>query len=378
LKQHSRQRPETILMHPAVFIGAWVALGTVFAAQDWLNLKRWGYHIPASILFTSWGVEYLIWGVLCWIIWRILWPFILKANWFCILTRVIPLSIGVTILKELIWVPLFPTLPLNRPLMPFWQRFSFHLSAEFVDDLVVFWCAFLLFRGIGYYQKSRESAQIASQLEVQLANAKLSALRMQLNPHFLFNAMNSISSLMRSDVNAADEMLEQLSSLLRMSLERGTTQLIPLRQEFEFLEIYLLLQDRRFAGRVQRRMSIDPELHDALVPAMILQPVVENAFVHGLSRIEKNGELSIEAVRRGNELILSVINNGVGLGAVSARNNDHGIGIANVRDRLRLHYANDASLEIRELESRRVSVAMVLPLRWSDFPATQLARQAAL
>jgi two-component system, LytTR family, sensor kinase len=363
-------------MHPAVFVGAWTTLGIIFAAQDWLNLRRWGYHIPSSLLLTSWGVEYLIWGVLCWVIWRVLWPFILNASWFCILTRVLPLSVGVTILKEFIWVFLFPSLPIDRPPMAYWPRFLFHLTAEFVDDMVVFWCAFLLFRGLGYYQKSRENAQIAAQLEVQLANAKLSALRMQLNPHFLFNAMNSISSLMRSDVDAADEMLEQLSSLLRMSLERGSAQLIPLRQEIEFLEIFLLLQDRRYAGRVMRHMSVDPEAHDALVPAMILQPIVENAYVHGLSKIDKNGELSIEARRRGDELILTVTNTGVGLHLGLDSNDGRGIGIANVRDRLRLHFAGDSSLDMREVDDRRVSVTLVLPLRWSAPPALEFARQA--
>ena len=364
-------------MHPAVFVCAWVALGALFALQDWINLQRWGYHVGARTLFTPWCAEYLIWGVLFWILWRLLWPFIQKANWRCILTRVLPLSIGSTILKELIWVAFFPNLPLNRPPMAYWQRFNFHLSAQFVDDMVVFWCTFLLFRGVGYYQKFRENQRIASQLEVQLANARLSALRMQLNPHFLFNAMNSISSLMRTDVDAADEMLEQLSSLLRMSLERGTAQLIPLRQEIEFLEVYLLMQDRRYAGRVTRRMAVDPELHDALVPAMILQPVVENAYVHGLSKIDRNGELSIEARKSGDELVLNVVNSGIGLIRKVGRTNGRGIGLSNIRDRLRLHYAGASSLEITELDSQRVSVTIALPLRIVDSPAMQLTRYGA-
>lgn len=361
-------------MHPVVFIAAWVALGNLFAAQEWIMVKRWGYHIGAPILFASWGVEYLIWGVLIWTLWRLLWPFIQKANLWCMLTRVLPLSIAISFLKELIWVPIFPNLPLDRPHMAFWQRLNFHITAEFMDDMVVFWCAFLLFRGIGYYQKFREKEKIASQLETQLANAKLSALRMQLNPHFLFNAMNSVSSLMRTDVDAADEMLEQLSSLLRMSLDRGTAQLISLREEIEFLEIYLQMQDRRYAGRVTRSMSIDPELHDALVPAMILQPVVENAYVHGLSKIDKDGELSIEARRADDELILTITNSGIGLNPHSSRNNGRGIGIANVRDRLQLHYPDTSSFEIYQLERNRVSVRMVLPLSFAAVPSMELAR----
>jgi two-component system, LytTR family, sensor kinase len=364
-------------MHPAVFISAWVALGALFAVQEWINLQRWGYHIGARILFASWCSEYLIWGVLFWMLWRLLWPFIQKADWPCILTRVVPLSIASTVLKELIWVAFFPNLPLDRAPMAYWPRFNFHLSAQFVDDMVVFWCTFILFRGVGYYQKFRENEQIASQLEVQLANARLSALRMQLNPHFLFNAMNSISSLMRTDVDAADEMLEQLSSLLRMSLERGTAQLIPLRQEVEFLEVYLLMQDRRYAGRVTRRMAVSPELHDALVPAMILQPLVENAYVHGLSKIDRGGELSVEAHKSGDELILTVVNNGIGLIRKVGRMNGGGIGLSNIRDRLRLHYPGASSLEITELDGQRVSVTIALPLRFFGLPAMQLTRYGA-
>jgi len=361
-------------MNPAVFIPAWVTLGCLFAAQEWIWAKRWGYHVGAQVLFVSWGVEYLIWGVLFWMLWRFLWPFIQKASLWCIITRVVPLSLASVLMKELLWVPLFPDEPLDRPPMPFWQRLNFHISAEFMNDMVVFWCTFLLFRGIGYYQKFRENEKIASQLETQLANARLSALRMQLNPHFLFNAMNSISSLMRIDVNAADEMLEQLSSLLRMSLERGTAQLIPLHEEVEFLEVYLSMQDQRYAGRVSRSMSIDPELHDALVPAMILQPVVENAYVHGLSKIDRGGELSIEAHRTEKDLILTVINSGIGLIPDSNRNNGRGIGIANVRDRLQLHYPDTSSFEMTELDPSRVSVRIVLPLSMASAPAMELAR----
>ena len=182
--------------------------------------------------------------------------------------------------------------------MPYWQRVPFNFKGDLVESMVIFWGAFFFFRGFGYYQQFREKETVAAQLEAQLANAQIAALRMQLNPHFLFNTMNSISSLMRSDIDAADSMLEQMSSLLRMTLERGDVQLIPLHDEIEFIETYLAMQDRRYAGRVMRTLSVDPELHDALVPAMILQPIVENAFVHGLSKLDRGGELTIEVTRR--------------------------------------------------------------------------------
>jgi two-component system LytT family sensor kinase len=370
-----RHRTQPVFMHPGIFITSWVVLGGLFALQEWVNLRQWGYHIGAAILFESWGVEFLIWGVLCWSLWRLLAQFIEKANIVCMLTQVLPLSVAVCVVKEMIWVLFFPELPLDRPYMPYWKRLEFHLDAQFVDSMVIFWCAFFLFRGIGYYHKFREKENVAAQLEVQLANATLSTLRTQLNPHFLFNAMNSISSLMRTDVNAADTMLEQLSSLLRMTLERGDVQLIPLREEIEFLEVYLAMQGLRYAGRVKQSLRVDSDLHDALVPAMILQPIVENAYAHGLSKIERSGELLIEAHRQSEQVKLIVTNSGVGLRSEpGASRYAHGVGLANIRRRLRLHYGERSSFDMCEVDATHVRVSVALPFQMSDKPAMGLAR----
>jgi len=262
--------------------------------------------------------------------------------------------------------------------MSYWKRFEFQLQAEFIDSMVLFWCAFFLFRGINYYQRFREKEKATAQLEVQLANAKLAALRMQLNPHFLFNAMNSISSLMRTDVDAADTMLEQLSSLLRISLERGNVQLIPLRDEMEFIEVYLSMQDRRYAGRVKRDISIDSELHDALVPAMLLQPLVENAYAHGLSKIESEGELSIQARRQRDKVSLSVINSGPGLQHVNGHSrNGHGVGLANVRSRMRLHYGDNCSFDMSQIDNTHVKVTIVFPFQLSHAVESGITRYGA-
>jgi len=365
-------------MHPAIFIPSWVILGALFALQDWMNLRRWGYHIGAAPLFESWSVEFLVWGVLCWLLWRVLQPFIVKANIVCMLTRVLPLSIAVSAVKEMIWVLFFPNIPLDLPHMQYWSRFEFQWKAQFIPNMVTFWCAFFLFRGLSYYQRFREQENAAAQLEVQLANAKLSALRMQLNPHFLFNAMNSISSLMRTDVNAADTMLEQLSSLLRITLERGDVKLIPLHEEMEFIEVYLSMQDQRYAGRIRRDVAIDSELHDALVPAMILQPIVENAYAHGLSKIEKDGELLIEARRQSDRVNFEVTNSGVGMQSSPViHTNGHGLGLTNVRNRLQLHYGENCSFQMSEIDRTHVKVTIVLPFQLSEKTESGITRYGA-
>jgi two-component system, LytTR family, sensor kinase len=374
--KNSRFQP--VFMHPAIFIGLSGLLGFLFASQEWITVRRLSYRVGFGFLIQAWEAYYLVWGVICWLLWWWLGERIQGANVFCILTRVLPLSILASVVQEMIFVSLFPDLPLNRPHMNYWHRLAFELNDMLLTNMVIFWCAFGLFRAIGYYQKFREKEDAAAQLEVRLANAQISALRMQLNPHFLFNTMNSISSLMRTDVSAADTMLEQLGSLLRITLKRGDAQLIPLRDEMEFLELYLAMQDRRFGSRIRQSVEIDSELHDALVPAMILQPIVENAYAHGLSKLDRGGVLSIEARRVGNRMRLSVINNGLGL--QSGQNNGssgRGLGLSNVKARLRLHYGMDQEFLLRELGRDKVQVAITLPLTLCDKPEEQITRFGA-
>jgi two-component sensor histidine kinase len=351
-------------MHPAVFLSSWVLLGTMFAVQDWMSMRLWDYHVNLRLLAEAWGMQYFIWGVLCWLGWVWMGQYIQRANLGRLLLWLVPLSVLCCLIEEAIWVACFPHLPLNRPQMTYWHRFWFHLDAELVDNLVIFWCTFALFRGIGYYQQLHEKEEAAAELRTQLAHAQVRALRMQLNPHFLFNTMNSISSLIRIDPAAADVMLEQLSSLLRMTLQRGEVQLIPLSDEMQFTEMYLAMQDLRFSGRIRQEISVDPELHDALVPAMLLQPLIENAYCHGLSRIQRDGVLSITAHRKDSMLQLQVSNSGVGLAPQDEERK--GVGLANVQHRLRLHYGDNQTFSIEEVTGGMVQVTMSLPLAFRE------------
>jgi hypothetical protein len=361
-------------MHPLIFIAGATLLGLLFAVQEWVSSRFWNYHVNLSLDLAAWGTQFFIWGVLCWILWWLLRAQINHATLKTTLLFFFPLSLFVCVVEEVIWVLIFPRLPMGRPPMPFWRRLSFVLDAELVDSLVIFWSAFLLFRGVGFYQRFREKEHVATQLKSQLIQAQMRALRMQLNPHFLFNTMNGISSLMRTDIAAADLMLEQLSRLLRITLHRGEAQFIPLSDEMEFIEMYLAMQDRRFQGRVRQEMTVDPRLHDAIVPTMILQPIVENAYAHGLSRLTSVGVLSIEVSSVGSMLRLSVTNTGTGLrlpatnGNGGSNSSGKGVGLANVKDRLRMHYGEDHTFSISEIGDNRVQVVMTLPLHFAERP----------
>jgi LytS/YehU family sensor histidine kinase len=171
---------------------------------------------------------------------------------------------------------------------------------------------------------------------------------------------------MRTDINAADTMLEQLSSLLRITLERGDVPLIRLRDEMEFIEIYLAMQDQRYAGKVKQKLSVEPDLHDALVPAMLLQPIVENAYVHGLSRMDRGGELLVDIRKEGDQISVRVVNSGTASQPNAGRPAERlGVGLANIRSRLQLHYGSSGSFALRAIDACHVEAAIRLPLRFS-------------
>jgi two-component system, LytTR family, sensor kinase len=371
-------RKQPLLMHPAVFVGLSASLGFLFGLQEWASLRIWGYQQGFLQVMAAEGLQYFLWGLFCWLLWKGFDNQIGKARLTTVIFRILPLSILLSALEEMIWVSFFPNFPLGVPHMDYWHRFAFQLEGDFLENLLIFWCAFGLFRALGYYQELQQKEKIAAQLETQLASAQISALRIQLNPHFLFNAMNSISSLMRSDVDAADSMLEQLSSLLRITLERGNSPFVPLRDEMDFIEIYLALQEQRYGDRVQQTLNIDPSLHDALVPAMILQPIVENAYSHGISKLDRGGTLEIRARREGKNLWLSVVNSGIGLVSSSVpKMSGHGLGLKNIKSRLELHYGANHTFLIREGESKRVEVAIAFPLELSQNSIGQIARFGA-
>lgn len=351
-------------MHPAIFIPAYTMFGILFAVQESLNMRRSGFGSSwLGIELGAWGTQYLMWAITWWLLWRFGDRFIQDLRLSRIITVVVPASLVLCLIEQMLWVLLVPYVPMKQKHMTYWQHVGHTFTEDLAESLSIFWFSFFLIRGIGYYQRLREKESAAAHLETEVANAKLSALRMQLNPHFLFNTMNGISSLMRTDVDAADAMLEQLSSLLRMTLERGDVQLIPLHEEIEFIETYLLMQDMRYAGRVTRKLGVDPSLHDALVPAMFLQPIVENAFAHGISQVDR-GELSIEVRREDERVHARVTNSGKGLRpGLSCNGNRRGVGLANVKNRLALHYDDASTLSICEIDPTHVQVEIVLPLQ---------------
>lgn len=195
-----------------------------------------------------------------------------------------------------------------------------------------------------FYRRARERELRAVALEADLAQARLAALRMQLQPHFLFNSLNAIAELVHKNPEAADAMLVALSNFLRLTLDTAGEQEVPLKRELEFAERYLEIEQVRFGERLQLVCEADPATLAAQVPSFLLQPLLENAVRHGLGSRPGELRITLRAARHGRRLRLRIADNGTG------RPGDHpvreGIGLANTRRRLEEIYGGDASLKI--------------------------------
>jgi two-component sensor histidine kinase len=243
---------------------------------------------------------------------------------------------------------------------------SFTLRPHFYQTI---W--FILLIGVGFvgvvllglfmYKRDRDREVVASQLESELARAQVQILEMQLQPHFLFNTLNSIMVLIRQDPDLASRMVARLSEFLRLTLDSAGMQEVTLRRELEFLEKYLHIERIRFGDRLQIEQHVDPAVLDALVPNLILQPIVENAIRHGVSRRRGQAVISVSAARAHGSVTLHVRDNGVGLPTRTGGGVKEGIGIRNTRQRLRHLYGDDFAFSLDSPPEGGVDVVLTFP-----------------
>lgn len=245
-------------------------------------------------------------------------------------------------------------------------------------DVLVYWSVLGICQAITNFRSSQTRERRAAELEARLASAKLQALRMQINPHFLFNTLNSIAALVYVNPRAADEMLGDLSELLRRSLDSMEEQEIPLARELEFIAAYISIEQKRFGERLRVEQNVPEELLGALVPALILQPLVENAIRHGIEPRRGPGLISIQAKHQDAHLHLIVRDNGRGLPAAELSNSARrGIGLANVQARLRGLYGQDQSVSFGKAEPQGCQVDILLPFHAEPVPVPILSDKPA-
>lgn len=251
----------------------------------------------------------------------------------------------------------------------------------FLDDLTVYFS--VLAAGIArdifarYRARHDETVRLtaqAAQLQAQLAEARLAVLSAQLNPHFLFNTLHAVSSLVERDPRGVRRMIARLSELLRVTLEGTSEQEIPLSRELELLQLYLDIMQVRFQGRLAVDLHVDDDVMDALVPNFVLQPLVENAVMHGVAKLEGTGRIELRALRSGSHVVITVHDNGPGVDtAIEADRNGSltpssreaggtgGVGLSNTRARLEQLYGVDQYLSLRRAGDAGTIAEIKLP-----------------
>ncbi len=233
-----------------------------------------------------------------------------------------------------------------------------------VHDMAIYWAAVGVFSTVEYYRALRQREVAAAELRASLNEARLHALRAQLHPHFLFNALNTVSMQVRQGLNdQAVGMLSELGDLLRHLLRGPDAHEAPLREELEFTRRYLEIERVRFGERLRVSVEVARDAGDVLVPSLVLQPLVENAVRHGVSRRAGPGRIDIRARRDGERLRLEVRDDGAGLPAGWSLDAHAGIGLRNTRDRLARLYGGGAALEVRAAPGRGVVASLSLPWR---------------
>jgi|RhiMetdeSRZDD1v2_1073273.scaffolds.fasta_scaffold313071_2 signal transduction histidine kinase len=242
-----------------------------------------------------------------------------------------------------------------------WTLMSQRIFLQNLDwSLMVYSTIVGLSYALAYYRESQMRALKQSQLETRLVEARLRTLEAELHPHFLFNTLHAISSLVHTNPDAADRMISRLSDLLRITFDRTGSVGVSLQEELEFLQKYLEIEQTRFHDRLTVRFDIDPDTLDAEVPRLILQPLVENAIKHGVSPKPGDGLVQIRAQRHGDRLWMEVSDNGVGLTAGARAKLRSGVGLSNTRDRLDVMYGPAHRIEFSD-GSKGLAVRLEIP-----------------
>ena len=385
----------------------WGGIGLVDATQTVVSMKAMGMH-------HAW-VELFVFQLSGWLPWALATPWVMRlsvraplrlrwqngrsetatalrawglhgASWMA-LSMIASLWIGLT--EHLLnpWNP-------NAPPRPVLELFRLQAYSWLLASLFVYYCIVMAGRMLEAGERLAAQRAASADLARQLAQAQLDALRHQIEPHFLFNALNAIAGLVREHrSDLAVETIARISEFLRHTLHGAATQEVPLEEELRFAEMYLDIQRLRFGERLSIRLDVAPALGRALVPRLILQPLVENAIKHGIACRAQAGSVELSAERTSAGLVISLYNDGPGISPgvlretaandadlpadvlhdVPADREDRrkgSIGVTNVRSRLRGLYGTEASLDVANVDGRGVRVTIRQPWRESATAAS--------
>lgn len=339
-----------------VYLLAWTLPALISTTQLRLSYSLRGDSAPLLLLLQV--------TVPTWYAWAMLAPLIYLAS------RRFPLdsarwrqSLGVHLaLNSVLLVAAVAVVFVARRLLgtPF-SSFTVALISGINASLLAYWTTVLVAHAVRYWQEVRARALREAELSAQLSSAKLEALRAQLHPHFLFNTMHAISAFLHEEPGKAETMLAQLADLLRLALDTGASATVPLEAEMDFIGRYLALQKARLGERLVVEIDVPEDLSGAEVPAMLLQPIVENAVEHGIAARRGPGSVRVSAQRDGDRLHLEVRDDGLGLDEDARGPGGWRVGLRNTRARLAQLYGAQQEMLLQDIETGGVAVRVTIP-----------------
>lgn len=342
------------------YLGFWAVVVAVFTIQRSMQDALYG---------RDWTIfDDLRWSAIQWYTWAALAPLVFRLSAkYPIQSPVrlrglgmqVPASVGVTLLAMLIGA--FVSTPFEPS--SFDEQVRQFFGQHFATGLLTYWSLFAIQQAMQFHAEKTRREIEASQMAAELAQSRLHALKSQLQPHFLFNTLHAIATLLDEDTLSAEDMLLRLSELLRAFLEDYDGQEVSLRRELVLLDLYLGIQRIRFKDRLTIRIYVAPDTLDCAVPSLILQPIVENAISHGISKRIGVDCIEIESQREGNTLCIDVRNRNSKLEAGPASTTGHGIGLSNTKLRLRELYGQVAQVSLEMVWPEGVVCRLRLPFR---------------
>lgn len=348
------------------YVIAWTVPGLISATQLLMSYSLRGDSAPlpllAQITFPTWYA----WGALAPLIYMAARRFPLDGDGWL---RALPVHLALN--AVLLFAAVGLVLGARKLFgLPSFGGATVELIGSINTSLLAYWTIVLVAHAVRYYEEGRARALREAELAAQLSEARLHALRAQLHPHFLFNTMHAISAFVREEPDKAERMLAELADLLRTALENSDAQLVPLADEIDFVRRYLSIQATRLGDRLDLEVDFPSELGDAGVPAMLLQPLVENAVEHGVADRRGPGRLRVRIARDGDRLRLEVSDDGPGLDEETQDPSTWRIGLQNTRERLARLYGGDHRFELENLSPQGLLARVVIPFR----PAPEAGR----
>jgi sensor histidine kinase YesM len=352
----------------ALLFGGWTLVSIIFAGISYAgaigeNNKEFGF---ASALRLN-LVQFYLWAILSPLLFRFACRFPIEFRPLNVrnLLLYFPALISFAGVHQVLHLAvLWSITPRWRQRFPaLIDCYRAYFAFGFYIDLIIALLIVIAVHALLYYQSFRASELAQSSLKTQLAQAQLRALKMQLHPHFLFNTLHSISSLVLEDAQKANSMIACLGDFLRLTLENSNQQLVSLKEETEFLRCYLEIEQVRFGDRLTVALELEPQTLSVQVPHLILQPVVENAIQHAITPRATRGQINIGAKRVNNLVRLEVRDNGPGIASNDALLGAEGVGLSNVRARLHQIYGSDFRFELMNGREGGLSVLMEIPFQ---------------